>query len=275
MPTRTPDLKINPIKPQDPANLIDLYKDLDRIHDLYREGQRVLEATLNIPICISCGKCCEVTSVAATVLEVQYLCSWLMGSAPAGMLQKVVDLSEGWLLQRHSNAHIYEGTKDFSGDLAMMNKLTVEADGLLIHQPCPFMTEENRCLIHEAKPIICIAYGITRLPHQKCPRPYGKGETEGVRGHLGGKPAERIRQAVIQMNRDLAKLPSPRASNLMQTGFVPTLVFGTFRPQKMAAYITDNKIATCKFIQFVANPAVLWQEQLNRMWEMEHIVRGS
>lgn len=271
---KTRDLRVSPIKAGDPAPLVSLFKQLTAIRALYHQAQATLEATIGVPICTSCGYCCERTSVAATELEVQYLMSELMGGDPK-ILKQVIDRSEGWLLERHADAPTYEGTKDFSDDQAMLKKLLGEADSLLIHQPCPYLTTEKLCLIHDYSPLICIAYGVTRVPCAQCSRPYGKGESPGVRAHIEGRWGDAIGAAMARMNGTINQMPKPLAQSLMQTGFLPVLLFGSFRPQKMAAYITDNKIATCKFVHFVENPAILWQNQLDRMWDMEHIVRGS
>lgn len=201
------------------------------------------------------------------VLEAKYCVSRLLGESSI-LLNQVIQRCEGWLLDRLSALHTYEGARIFdSKNTDWINRVMDEVNYLRLKTPCPFLSEEKRCLIHIGRPLICRAYGVTRLPVYWCPRPVGKGETRDSKMHAGPPITTDIQEALKKLRQSLDPLDS-------RYGFAPTLIYMMFRPQTFAKYVHDNKIATAKLLQFGNEPSILDQEQLNAVWEMERLTRS-
>ncbi len=245
------ELKQNPY---DPRVEVTNFKKLEEIYFYYQRAQDKLERLIGVPICKEgCGWCCEHTCISVLPIEAHYAVSVLIGQGQPTDISEVVQRCESWLLERNPRLNLYLGT--IPPTLAQCQSLKEQANWLMNSTPCPLL-KEKRCLIHAARPLICRAYGVTRLPAQACPRRNGKGETMTQRACMND-PA--IKETVEEL---FATLPK-------QTAFLPTMIFSVLRPQTMAKHISDNKIASARLIQFAKDPNLLWQEQLNAVWSME------
>jgi len=239
---------------------ITAYGRLEKVHRGFAEASEELSQTLGVDLCVSnCGRCCQ-NVVAVWGIEALYLVSWLTGS---GMLSRIVGLAEDWLLEpvpgvntivtiaRQGQRLSEEERKDLSPELET-----------LMHTPCPFLSN-NSCLIYEARPIVCRAFGVTRMASKDCPRPLGHGEFEGVRAYYGGNGQQRLKAEIGVM---LATVKDIQPF-MCQSGLLPTMLYRAIRGNKLTQLVAEGKIAAAKLaFGIISSPALLWQEQLEEHW---------
>lgn len=229
------------------------------VYQAFDAVEKGLARTIGVPICISgCGKCCEVTTATASEVEVEYLASWLLGE-PTELI-KVLSLCAGWLLDGHPRLKTYK----LSGSLTdeQWKALQPEVHELLFRSTCPFLTSDKRCGIHDARPLMCRAYGVSHMPGTICPRPLSKLESLDVRAHISvtSQTGMRLRKMVSEVQK---------ASVLIGQGgfgFISTTLFGKLRPAKLNEYVGSGLIASAKLVYMRSDPAILFQDQLDREW---------
>lgn len=227
--------------------MIDTLLELERVYRGFDTAADELSRHLGVPICVpGCGKCCLTT--LAHRIEAIYALSTLTAA-----LEQIVNLAEGWLLDKHKQAPTYEGvTLGFA-----KRKLAQEFWDLSSHTPCPFLTSDKFCLIYRGRPMVCRAYGVTHMPTPTpdfCSRPRGIGETDTVKAWAD---VPSLQKAVADFIRNL---PDP---DLRVAGLLPTAIFKQAQPDKYRSYIEDNRIASAKLIGLPQqNLGLLWQEQM-------------
>ena len=239
-----------------------MLRPLSLIETTYRAfdaADRELSGALCVPLCIpDCGKCCATTTVLVWDVEAHFVLSWLMGNT--SILPDVISTCEGWLLDRDHSLTTY----GLAGSLTQeqWDNLRPEVDTLLLSRPCPFLTNEKRCLIHFARPLACRAYGITHLPARFCPRPLAKIETEDMRGHIpiNSPTSGKLRRMVSET------LKSSELMGWAGAMFLPTSIFAALRPSIFSDYVADGKVAAAKLVRLFRNPAILFQDELNLAW---------
>jgi|GEM_PF-2155927 len=223
-------------------------------------AERELVQAIGVPICVGCGQCCATTTPLAWDVEAQFIVSWLMGH-PGGTT-KILSRCEGWLLDRDPGLTVY-GLKG-AVTREEMQRLVPEMQRLLQASPCP-MLEDRRCLIYEARPLVCRAYGVTRMASRLCTRPLSKLESGDVRAHIGplSPLGVKLRQMLVETLKGAA------AVGWINSRFLATSLFAALRPDILNGYVDDNRIASAKLVLAPYNPAILFQDQLNAVWAHE------
>jgi len=238
---------------------LDYWRRLNAIHNGYTKAAERIIQTIGVPICIPyCGHCCENNSVLAFGLEAEYAASYLLGKPH--LINTVLDSCREWLTR--------------TGDYTYGRQLTVELWNekaseweRILQEPCPFLTTDKKCLIHQARPLVCRAYGVTHMPGPDCPRPLGRGEDENSRAWFDAKNNHEIPlyNMVIELRNNIIE---PRYS---RQGFFTTMLFERFRANELAGLIDDGKIPLLKLSVGWGGDSnlMLWQEQLDKQWRAE------
>jgi len=245
-----------------PLGMVASFSLLDKIFAGFEGAARDLQAAIGVPICISnCGKCCEVNVPLVRDIEAKYAVSWILGN---GLVDKVAERCEGWLLDRMSALTSY-GIKPGAIPEGLLPGLREEWDYVAHRTPCPMLLEDKSCLIYGARPMVCRAAGVTTAMPVGCPRPLGYGESLTSFARAGGPGVEEIKRNVSELLR------TAENQTWLISSFLPTALYMSLRPQKFAAYIEDSKIATAKIMQTFHNLGILWQDQLNEVWDMQQL----
>lgn len=234
--------------------LIERLQDLEQIYREFDVVSDDLSCQLGVPLCIpNCGKCCEV--VLAHRIEAVFA---VHVSIREGILDEVASRAQNWLLEHHSQAPTYDGPPLDSVDTKISEEFRALAE-----LKCPFLLADRTCLIYHGRPMVCRAYGVTRIAGPTldfCPRPLGKGETEL---HKAWANTPELKDNI---NKFIASL---NGTDWKMVGRLPTAIFDLVHPERFKEYATDNRIASAKLIGLPRlYPGLLWQEQIRGM--MEH-----
>ncbi len=226
-------------------------------------AEQVVTNYLGVPICKSnCGKCCEVTTVTAWDVETHFIVSWLLGQEQQKR-DELLSICEGWLLDHNPALFTYGMSGVLNED--QWRKLKPEVDFLTYCSSCPMLTGDKQCLIHDAAPLVCRAYGVTRMPGLICPRPLSKLESPDARGHIAENHplGQQLRRMVAKTLYESTRVGWDNAR------FLSTAIFQIMRPQKFNAYISDGRIASAKLAMVNNTGAILFQSELNEAWARE------
>lgn len=229
--------------------MLKAFLELREIHRVFEAVDQALTRDIGVQTCIEkCGKCCRQNTPVWSTIDAMLAVSILTG---IGKFNQAMEMAEGWLLEK-DNCSTYEGMP-----LGLVNhKIHAEWLNLTLSQ-CPFLSD-YRCFIHEARPLGCRAYGVTRDVMGICPRPLGLNETIGKQRYAH---APFLRNRVLDFRED-CKVRNPAWA---RSGFVPTLLFRAGRPEIFKAYVLDNKIASAKIIAVDYETSLLWQPQLDEL----------
>jgi len=233
---------------------------LDATYRAFGKAEDVVVKSLGVPICMQgCGKCCEVTTVMSLDVEAQYAASALMGTPD---MARTLSICEGWLLDRDGFT-VFGLTGKLTDEQQRL--LDPEVQRLLFHRPCPFLASDKSCSVHDVRPLVCRAYGVTRMPGQICPRPLSKLESTDVRGHIGALSplGLRLRNMVESLLQQSAPL------GWVNVRFLATALYMLLQPQKFTSYAADGLIPSAKMVVFGFTPAILFQDQLEQVWSNE------
>lgn len=255
-------LPARPLQEPDPQGLLNAYSALETIRDAFAESEAGLEKVRIVPACVpNCGACCQISTPVCWAIEAEMVLSMSIGPR-FGLL---MDACEGWLLERHAGLGIYSpevgrGQEQDKSLIATLNEEWLTAT----HLTCPFLQEDKRCGIYSSRPIVCQAYGITRVPSGECPRPLAANETRERQQYVAG--VQQL-QAYI---RDfiLGLKPEWRIS-----WFLPTILFALGRPEKFRAYVTAGQVASAKLRTWPVYPLPIWQEQIDKLYASLFLVR--
>ena len=234
--------------------MIEALASLSRIHRDMDAAVVALETQLGVPICIpNCGKCCE--TVLAHRIEADFAISAVIGE---GKFYEMVSRCEGWLLERHKEAQIYEGPP-----VGVVQAKIAEEWHKLVNLPCLFLEGDKSCPIYGGRPLVCRAFGVTHAPGPTpdfCPRPLGVGESRLRRGYMD---SQQLQQEVKTL---LAELPDKEWAT---SGWLPAIIYREACPDKYKALVADNKVASAKLIGVTQDYGLLWQEQMEAMWRRQ------
>ena len=253
------------------------FADIEAAHRAFVAAERELEGVIGVPICIpNCGRCCQVLSPLVWESEAKFVVSWLLGKDEK-YREKVLSTCEGWLLDRDPRLTTY-GVKGVLTQ-EQWGRLRPEVDFLTGAKPdagssirgrvealtCPLLAEDKVCTVHEARPLVCRAYGVTHMPMPTCPRPLSKMESWDSRAHIGEnsvtgqKLAKMIERA----------LDHSHVVGMVGSMFLPTAVYRTLRAEKYNQYLP--LIATAKTVVMNQSPNILFQSQLDRAWRQSTV----
>jgi len=231
--------------------MIEAFLELKEIHVAFDAAEAVLEEDIGHSICLpNCGKCCEHNVPVWTTIEAIHAVSTLTGM---GKLTRFTSLAEGWLLERHNFVTLYEGMPVGLASPRLRDEWIATT-----RSQCPFMQEDKRCGIYDARPLTCRSWGVTRDSAGECPRPLGRGETITSRHYI---PAPKIREAVdLWRARCKAKNPA-----WIISGLAPTVFYRAAKPEAFKTLIKDNRIASAKIIGTEYETSLMWQPQIDAL----------
>ena len=229
--------------------MIEAFVDLRKFHQGFADANTCLTNTIGVETCISgCGKCCEHNIARSMTIEAILANSMLAGT---GKLRKALTLAEGWLLERDSKLKIYEGLSRVK-DTYITPQLRQELD-IVTYGQCPFLTEKKQCLVHDVRPLVCRAYGVTRaVSSWYCPRKIGKGESVTQHQYI----------AIPELKKDIhdfRQYHTIKHPEWTLSGFFATLLFRAGNEKKFREYVSDNKIASAKLVGTQIETSLMWQ----------------
>jgi len=238
---------------------LDYWAALDRVYASFGEAARRVEAATGQPICVpDCGMCCKDNTIHCYGVEAEYIASFLLGT-PA-RLKLALDACRDWLTRPRKSGQWTYGRKvtpELWQQLVDKGELMAA-----LTEPCPFLLDDKKCLIHDCRPAVCRAYGVTRLPGKDCPRPVGINESSDARcwwdPHHPSLPVFDMMQAC------LAKVKEQR---YQRQGFLPAMLFERFYAKELAGMLDDGRVPLVKLGVGVGQGyMLLWQEEMEATW---------
>ena len=228
--------------------MIKAFRKLHKFQDGFSGAASCLEQMIGRPICISnCGLCCQHNTPMCMTIEAMNAISILVGDS---RYKKIISTAEGWLLERHKEAPSYNGM--LSGCFVNSEiRDQIEAIRVL---PCPFLAENKECVLHDARPLVCQAYGVTRAGSGFCPRPPGKGETLTQLMYIKSP----------ELHADLHNFKEHYQKEHPEWvifGFLPAVIYRAAKEKEFRQLIADNRIATAKLIGTHIDTTLMWQAQ--------------
>jgi len=230
------------------SELIKWYAELRQIYRFFKAAQGHLENTLGVSVCKQCGKCCH-TNVLVREIEALLLVS----ETPPADLLKIGSICEGWLTQDNAKFTLYEGIPIAK---AIDGKLREEWSSIIFDSHCPFHKEDNTCMVHDSRPLVCRAYGVTNTANN-CTRPPGNGETSTQKACLGGKPAELLKNICD----DFFKRLHDTGRGWTKSAFLPTLVYRHINPTDFYNLVDSGKIPSAKLVGSDTPLQIIWENQ--------------
>ena len=235
---------------------------LERIHRLFGSAQQRLEKEIGVPICVpDCGKCCEKNCVAIRGVEAHYIAQWVRRQKPETQ-KSITDICSSWLLAKDEQLSVYRGMGTAALSTDDLDQVRVEGGFIMGGgSHCPMLTEDKKCLIHPVRPLLCRAFGVTRIAGPEiCDRPLGKYETKERRAYLNNEIVDEIKRELEGLKSELSE------GNYYENGmFLATALYAELEPQSFVSIIYHNLVPTAKLLQF-SGPALLYQEQLSEIF---------
>ena len=226
-----------------------MVKAFSKLHDFKRGfdgATESLERTIGCSVCIPhCGACC--VTVRCMTIEAMNAVSVLMGDP---RYSKVIEIAKGWVLEHHQVAPTYEGMiKNKFASQKVRDEWTA-----LSTLPCPFLTETKECMIHDARPLVCMSYGVTVQGGGTCPRPHGKGETLTQLMYIQSP----------ELYNDIQRFKKhykETRSDWTTFGFLPTLLYRAAKEKEFKLLVESNQIATAKLVGTDIDTTLMWEPQ--------------
>ncbi len=239
--------------------MLECYRALKMVHMGYELAAEQLAKYLGVPLCVpNCGLCCEINVVYSYGIEAAFAVSSL--AAEPKLLNQVLDRTEGWLLDNDKSAPTKVPV--VGGEPIMVTKeLSGEIDSLA-GKCCPFLNADKSCLIHAYRPLVCRAFGVTRVAHRDCRRPTGAAETDGKQAWFGGLGATAVKDVIEEI---LRTVPSPTGA---KSGFFPTLIYVLAKPGQYRKLAMSGNVSTAKLLMFDDFHGILWQDKLEQYREV-------
>lgn len=235
-------------------------RDLQEIYRLIDKDRDALERDIGVPICVTCGRCCESTSVTADGIETEFIVQWLRRQKPA-FRDKILEKCEEWLLAKDEHVGFYHGIGTIGMTTDEVDRLQSEGAHLVFRTACP-MLEDSRCLIYPVRPLVCRTYGVTRTtPTNICTRPLGKAEGEFFRGVRNSEFTKRAKEK-------LASLQKPEGQYRQDRIFVATAIYIHLRPERFWNILYHNEVASGRLVRFKIEQ-ILWQSELDEHYDRE------
>jgi Fe-S-cluster containining protein len=185
-------------------------------------------------------------------IEAMNAVSVLMGDP---RYSKVIEIAKGWVLEHHQVAPTYEGM--------IKNKFASQKVrdewAALSTLPCPFLTETKECMIHDARPLVCMSYGVTVQGGGACPRPHGKGETLTQLMYIQSP----------ELYNDIQRFKKhykETRSDWTTFGFLPTLLYRAAKEKEFKLLVESNQIATAKLVGTDIDTTLMWEPQAEALW---------
>ena len=130
--------------------MIRAFLDIREVHSVFEQATGILENYIGRPTCLpNCGRCCMAHTPTYMTIEAINAVSSLTGS---GGLSALVSIAEGWLLDKHRSATLYEGMP-----MGLIPTKIREEWQALSQSQCPFLGSAMNCLMYEVRPFACRA----------------------------------------------------------------------------------------------------------------------
>jgi len=239
------------------------YQALRNCHRAWDLAAEVLRKALGVPLCVeSCGLCCDFNVPVALEVEADYAISILLGR-PKAEQDAIVSTIEGWLTEF-----------DPARGLTLAVGHPAEPDEVqrlawAVQQTrCPLLSADKQCLLHEARPMSCRAFGVTMPTIPGCRRPKPVGAPEGATGYWleGGE----VEQQLAGYVNALAAAAKPRC------GFFPTLIFSRLREARFRELWEQEAMPLGKIVTGVTRvPWRLFANQVPPRDVQERIARAA
>lgn len=230
--------------------MVDAFIQLQAIQREFDNAAADLEKTVGTSVCINCGHCCSVNTPSWMTIEALNAVSVYAGRP---VFRQAVSVAEGWLLDK-------QGFRVMEGIPIGFPKAELAEEWHKVQaSPCPFMAQK-RCLIYEARPLACRAYGVTRkADHLSCRRRPGKGETLTQRRWIVD---ENLRRVVTLYK----KITAEKNPAWIEYGQVPTFFFRAADEPRFRGFTKDNRIASAKLCGTGdIDTTILWQPQMDAL----------
>ena len=231
--------------------MIQAFMELRRIHEMFAAAEAMVQDHIGKPICIPrCGLCCQRNTPPWMTIEALQAVSVLTGK---GKLRQMVSIAEGWLLERHRQASLYEGVPVGWAK----PQLRDEWQAMMVSQ-CPFLDASQLCLLYEVRPLTCQSYGVTRDNADICPRPLGRGETATRRAYVDGS-------VIATAIRDFREHCRLKNKSWIVSGMVPTMLYRVAEPEQFKRLVMNNRIASAKLVGTEFETNLMWQPQMDAL----------
>jgi len=234
-------------------------KTFKNIYQLFNDAQKRLEKDTGVSICMpNCGKCCEKNQICVTGMEVQQIAGWVRKQKPV-FQDRIMKLCEDWLLEPVEQFQVKAGIGTYLLKPEGIDRLMSELQYLESNTRCPLLDENKRCLIYPVRPLICRAFGVTRVAGITiCKRPIGKNEFGDFRAYADGYWRNKIGAEIERLEE-----------TLIVKGILPTLLLMELNPQCLFNHIYHNDIASAKMSLTDTTRDYLFQEDLENFMDRE------
>lgn len=188
-------------------------------------------------ICLSnCGRCCADNTIRVLECEAAYAVSVLVSQPHK--LRKVLDIAAGWLQESKGF--------DMRPPGAMSPDERFREYVKSVSAPCPFLDAAKLCLLYEARPVVCCAYGVTRTTGPECPRKISKMRPVP---YIGGEPEAKLKAIMGQLSKTAT------------SGLLPTMLLLAAEPKRLNRLVLQGVPAGKILLRDDALPGVLTQDQ--------------
>lgn len=229
--------------------MIEAFRGLHLIQREFDQAALELQASLGVSLCRNCGTCCSQNTPMWMTIEALNAVSVLAGRP---VFRQAVSAAEGWLLDR-GQLTVFDGVPTGTPSPRLVDEWeTVTAS------PCPFRANGG-CLVYEARPLTCRAWGTTREPASFCQRPPGLGETETYRRWVSDPRLPEV----IRLYKKLISEENPSWTHY---GQAPTLFYRSARESKFREMVKNRRIASAKLWGTGdVDLSLMWQPQVEML----------
>jgi Fe-S-cluster containining protein len=236
--------------------ILECYKALKMVHLGYDLAAGQLSKQLGVPLCVeNCGLCCQINVVCAYGIEAAYAVSNI--ATDLSTFKLITDRAEGWLRENYPSAPTKIPV--VGGEpIALTSGLNKEID-VLAEGQCPFYDSNTKlCLIHQYRPLVCRAFGVTRVAHKDCRRPESPCEHGQKLAYFGGLGATAIKDVLDKL---LEEWPTAIGA---KSGFFPSLILAIAQPARYRKLAMSGEVSTAKLLLLDDFHGLLWQDQLEQ-----------
>lgn len=191
-------------------------------------GALEIQQVIGNPICVEkCGLCCQVNTPVVTELEADYIIG-TYGANPK--FKALVHRNLEWMTDP-----VYGSENSDPGSLQQ------KADKLA-NKRCPFLEPDMSCAIHDARPAICRAYGVTVAANDWCERPLSSGETSSHRAVIGR--GTRVGRLLEKAKTDMREYADGIGKGTL--AFLPFWITKAMASKELKDQIQDGKVSQAK-----------------------------
>ena len=230
--------------------MIEAFLWLRRIHKGFNNASICLEECIKTPLCMpKCGKCCEINTPMWTTIEAIHAISVLSGRAK---IAKMTSIAEGWLVERDTSL-------SYNGMITGLVPAKITEEWRRVSRSrCPFLAYDKSCLVHEVRPLVCQAYGVTVDSSEICPRKLGYNETKSQVMTVDGTP---LREEILKF-KDYCRSKEPA---WLKSSFVSSVLYRAAKPDKFTELLGRNSIPSARIIGIDIDVNLMWQPQLDEL----------